>query len=202
MKRPVVAIDIDDVIAESTESLRRRVNEHTGINLSSEDYKIEASYWGYYEGVWRTHGVSHLVDMETLNQQMQSNQSHVPLMPGAEFAINELRKKFDIVLITARDPRWERATREWLKDQFGEHEPELYFSEMHRSPAGTKTKGEICREIGAGWMIDDNPGFCQTVLDNGVKAILFGEYGWHINVPKEVIRCKDWQAVLEYFAHG
>jgi hypothetical protein len=47
-------------------------------------------------------------------------------------------------------------------------------------------------------MIDDNPGHCKAVMDEGIKAILFGVYGWHEDIPSGVVECKDWPAVLEY----
>ena len=199
MAKKIIAIDIDDVLAESTEAFRKKVNQYAGINLKPEDYKVEGPYWSYYESVWRAHNVAHLIDADLLHQQMHFDQSHIPLMPGAEFAINELQKRFDVILVTARDPEWKQATDKWLKEQFGTKKPALYFSEAHKGIDGAKTKGEICQDVGASWMIDDNPEHCQTVLDKGIKAILFGEYGWHVSVPKPVVRCKDWQAVLEYF---
>jgi 5'(3')-deoxyribonucleotidase len=196
--KPIIAVDIDDVIPESTEAFRKVVNAHAGFDLRPEHYKIEGSYWGYYDQVWKTHGVAELVDRDQLMHQMHVDQSHVPLLPGSAYAIGRLQQNFTIVLVTARDPKWQGATSNWLSEQFGTSVPALYFSEAHRGVEGSKTKGEICRELGAQWMIDDNPGHCQTVLDCGVTAILFGEYGWHIDIPVGTVRCKDWQVVLEY----
>jgi len=199
MNKPIIAVDIDDVIAESTEAFRKVVNSHAGIDLQPEDYRIEGPYGDYYEEVWRAHGVVERIDKQALLDQMHYDQSHIPLMPGAEFAIGQLQKRYEIVLVTARDEGWEKATRIWLHQQFGAEPPRIYFSDAHLKVDDRKTKGEICKEIGAKWMIDDNPEHCQSVLDHGVKAILFGEYGWHKNVPAGTVKCKDWQAVLEYF---
>lgn len=199
MKKPIIAVDIDDVIAESTEAFRKKVNVHAGIDLKSEDYKVEGPYWGYYDQVWRAHGVEGRIDREQIFLEMHENQSHIPLMPGAAYAVGRLQERFEVVLVTARDIEWGEATKEWLRKQLGFDAPRVYFSEVHKGVNGAKTKGEICLEIGARWMIDDNPGHCQTVLDHGVTAILFGEYGWHTDVPSGTVRCKDWQAVLEYF---
>lgn len=44
MSKETIAIDVDDVLANSTEAFRIVVNERFGINLSPEDYQIEADY--------------------------------------------------------------------------------------------------------------------------------------------------------------
>jgi hypothetical protein len=61
------------------------------------------------------------------------------------------------------------------------------------------TKGQICKKLGASYLIDDNVGHCEKAIEEGVSAVLFGEYGWHGDAPDKLVRCKDWPAVLEYF---
>lgn len=198
MTKQTISIDIDDVIANSTESLRMLVNERTGANLTIEDYlNVGGEYWGYYERVWRTHGLQDQINFKDLSDEMIHDQSHVPLLPGAEFAIHELSKRFHVIFVTARDQSWEAATRKWFSQQFNHDDIELYFSESHKN-SRAKTKGQLCRELGVTIHIDDNVSHCQSVLSEGIGAILFGHYGWHANIPSDVIRCKDWPSVLEY----
>lgn len=198
MKRRLIAIDIDDVIADSTEALRLSVNKRLGVDLKPEHYQIRADYWGYYEQVWKAHGLENEVSYSEHAAVMAFDQSHITLLPGAEFAIGELTKLFDIVLITARDLEWMEATQAWIKGNFGEIFKGLHFA-GNSEIKDVKTKGQQARELGAGWLIDDNPEHCQTALDEGVDAVLFGEYGWHIKIPSGVTHCKDWPMVLEYF---
>lgn len=196
MKKQTIAIDIDDVIADSTESLRVVVNQRNGINLTREHYSVPGDYWGYYERVWHTHKVD--ASLDALEEEMVLDQSHVPLLAGAAFAIGELSKKFHIVLITARNPRWEQATKIWLQSKFEDFSPDLYFVKNHRE-ADSKSKGEICKDLGVSWLIDDNVGHCQSAIEHGADAVLFGDYGWHHDAPVGLKRCKDWQSVLEFF---
>lgn len=196
--RKTIAVDIDDTIAESLEAFRKKANEHAGSSLGVEDYKIEADYWGYYEKVWEQHGIADLVNATKVYEDLHTDQSLVPLLPGAQFAVSELMKKYKIILITARDPKWEDATKSWLQDQFGDRAPELYFSQAHRDTA-SKTKGQICKDVGAEWLIDDNVEHCLGAVQEGVTPLLFGSYGWQYKAPNHLTRCHDWQAVLEYF---
>jgi len=190
-----IALDLDDVIVDSTEALRVLVNQRTGSRLTTEDYHVpDDTYWGYYERVWMRHGIMDKVSYDELLGEMAQDQSHMPLLPGAAFALGELSKRFDLVIITARNPVTERATKAWLSQQFGTLFDKIYFAHDK-----SKTKGQLCQEVGASWLIDDNPGHCTVAQEVGVTPILFGEYGWHKVAPDDVVACKDWPAVLEYF---
>lgn len=197
MKRQIIAVDIDDVLAAGTESLRLLVNQRLGVNLTREHYSIAGEYWGYYERVWNMHGLAEKVSMPELNQEMVRDQSHVPLLPDASFAISELSKRFDIAVVTARDAAWEEATLAWLRRNFGDVFIGVHFA-GNRRDARARTKGQLCREVGAFLLIDDNIDHCRSAVAEGLEAILFGDYGWHQDVPDDITRCKNWPQVLEF----
>ncbi len=196
MKKGKIAIDIDDVTADSTESLRLLINARLGVNLSREAYRVPSGRADYYKYVWQSNGLGD-IDYTALEAEMEVDQSHVPLMQGVKDAITLLSKDYDVVFVTARDVSWEKATRQWFMHHF-DGDIELYFSEGYRNKG--MTKGQICKEIGATWLIDDVPKHCESALKEGLRAILFGDYGWHGDPPEGVIRCADWKAVQKVFA--
>lgn len=195
--RQTIAIDIDDTIADSTEALRIDINKRAGVNIPAEAYRVPGQYWGYYERVWQTHGVADRVNFQEHLEDMAIDQSLVPLLPGAAFAITQLAKRYDILLITSRDKRWEQATRAWFRTHFGDFDVKLYFTNSHRD-ASELSKGQLCKQLGATLLIDDSVDHCNGALAEGVSAILFGTYGWHAADETEAIKCRDWPAVLEY----
>jgi hypothetical protein len=130
---------------------------------------------------------------------MESDQSHVPLLAGASVALTELSKRFRIILITSRNPAWEKATRAWLHTHFADKVVDVYFAMNPRYGTGQRTKGDLASELGASWHIDDNVEHCLSAREHGVTPILFGEYGWHHKAPDHLLRCKDWPAVVEFF---
>ena len=196
--KPKISIDIDDVVADSTEALRILVNQRVGVALTADDYRgVGGEYWGYYERVWRNHGIQDRVSFKELSAEMAADQSHVLLLPGAEAAIHQLAQRFHVVFITSRDKSWEMATRKWFQKQFSHDDIELYFCENHKD-ARAKTKGQLCKELGVTLHIDDNEAHCQSVLDEGIAAILFGRYGWHDRSAKGVVACADWSEVMDY----
>ena len=196
--RPLIAVDIDDTIAGSTESMRLMVNKRLGVDLSVESYQIQADYWGYYERVWEASDVGGQVSWDDFAEEMIEDQSHVPLLPSAQFAINRLAQKYDIVLITARDKTWEVATRRWLDANFAEAVSGVYFTSAHKD-SREMTKGQLCRHLRVEVLIDDNVEHCQSALDERVQAILFGKYGWQYTAPEGMVRCIDWPSVLDFF---
>jgi FMN phosphatase YigB (HAD superfamily) len=194
MAEKLITVDIDDVVADSTEAFRVAVNEHTGANLTPEDYKVpHRDYHEYYEHVWKSHGLNVIYDEISL--PMQIDQSHVALIAGAKRALGELAKRYRIAFVTSRSISWEDATHLYIGAEFNDLNAGVYFTNKQ---AGI-SKGQVCRELGASWHIDDNPEHCQSVLDEGIQAILFGEYGWHHKIPTGAIHCKNWQEVEEYF---
>lgn len=197
MPKPVIAIDIDDTIAESTESLRLMVNERTGADISFDAYRVAGDYWGYYERVWEAHGVVNQFKYSDYEQEMVKDQSFVPLLPGAQFAIGKLLENYKVILITARHPSWESVTRDWLVQAFPGASLALYFSRSHAEADGI-TKGKLCAQLSACLLIDDSIEHCRSAMTEGIQSVLFGEYGWQVNAEKDMTRCRDWQAVLDY----
>ena len=200
-QQKTIAIDIDDVIADGTESIRRLVNARFGVDLKEEHYRVKGPYKGYYQRVWQEHGIAELVDFGRLYDEMIVDQSHVPVLAGAHDAIHALMQKYHIVFVTSRDIKWKEATHRWFRDFLGLGDIKVHFVGNYYSGI-THDKGELSRALGATLLIDDNPDHCQSALDAGVQAILFGDYGWHMTIPEGIVQCSDWSAVLEYLSDG
>jgi 5'(3')-deoxyribonucleotidase len=198
MKKPLIAVDIDDVLAQGTESLRLEVKKRLGINLLPEAYAVPGDYWHYYERVWEANGVADRVNFTELSLQMVADQSHILPFTNAFEVLTKLSRKYDLIVITARDLSWEPATRAWIAVHFPNIFSDIYFAGRKDSK---KTKGEICAELGASWLIDDNIDHAHTALEQGITVVLFGDYGWHKqrDIHEDVVRCKDWRAVQRYF---
>lgn len=200
MPKKTIAIDIDDVVADTTEALRITANEllPSNLQLSKERYKVKGEYWGYYESVWRANKVDELVSFERLHDDMAVSQDHVNVIVGAEAALKQLSEKYLLVAVTSRRVQWVNSTHEWLEKQFPGYFRDVVF--VHHDNSDGRTKGDVCRDIGATWLIDDNPEHCLTAEKAGTQPILFGEYGWtEPGLSKGFVYCKDWWAVLEYF---
>jgi len=198
MSKPVIAVDIDDVLVQGTESLRQRVNDLLGINLSPEDYAVPGGYSSYYEQVWQAHGVADQIQWADLDAEMVRDQSHMLAVEGAYHVLKKLSRRYKLVVVTARNISWEPATAVWLAARYPNIFSGVYFA---GDSTHSQSKGDLCKEVGADWLIDDNPDHAASALKVDVKVLLFGDYGWHkhTTMPENAVRCKDWAAVQEYF---
>lgn len=199
-QRRTIAIDIDDVLASTTDALRIWSNDRSGSSLAPEHFMDAGEYWGYYERVWEQHGIGHILKYDDFHADVVRDEVVIPLLPSAEFAIHELTKTYNIILITSRSEDLEAVTKRWIDSHFGAHNIEIYFAKNHRYHynQATKSKGQLCKELGASLLVDDSVQHCESALSEGIEAILFGEYGWQKPFPVGLKRCQDWPAVLEY----
>lgn len=198
MSKPIIAFDLDDVLADSTEFWRVEINKRTGLNLSVEHYRVPGDYWQYYENVWRTHKIDHLISIPDIDAQIVNDQSKIRVYADSLEVLTQLSKAYDLVVVTARNGDQKPETEKWLRQNFPDIFSHVVFADGHVGLA-VKNKGDICKEIGASWLVDDNPDHCKDAVDKGITAVLFGEYGWHRNIPSDVVACKDWLAIGEYF---
>jgi 5'(3')-deoxyribonucleotidase len=197
-KKQIIAVDVDDVLADTTEFWRLEVNRRAGISLEPEHWRVPGEYSGYYERLWQSHGVAELISIEDIDAIMKADQSKVPVMAEAKRILHKLAKSYNLVVVTARNTDQKESTWKWLDAVFPGIFSEIYFNYDEKTEV-KRTKGEVCADIGASWLIDDHPGHCRDAMDKGVGAILYGTYGWHVEVPERVVRCKTWKDVEKYF---
>ena len=196
MAKQVIAVDIDDVLAATAESLVAYSNQQWGMNLVPEDYRER---WGEMWGVdveTERQRATH-VHEQRLFRDFTHDEAALPVL-------TRLAEKYELVIATSRTRNIRDDTLEWLEL----HYPGL-FSDVHQSglydeftaESHLGTKAELIKEIGADYLIDDQPKHCLAVAEAGIETILFGDYSWQrgLELPAGVTRCHDWAAVGEYF---
>lgn len=198
-KARLVAIDIDDVTADTHRAIKAWAEATTGVALDTRHYHTDDPYWHYYDQIWKRHGLEKL-DLDIFLSGMVANQDHIPVNQDAVRVIKDLDKRFGVVFITSRLPTMASSTREWLDVHIDASIP-FYFAHNPWSGQTAQSKGELCAELGAKYLIDDSPDHCLDVEGVGVTPILFGDYGWNRRAPESLTRCLDWKAVESYF-HG
>jgi hypothetical protein len=115
--------------------------------------------------------------------------------------VDELSSDFDLVIVTARHPDYEKNTKAWINSHFENkfHDViQIGHPDVVEKP---QTKAEVCKAIGAIGLVDDSLGHVQKCAAQGLDGILFGDYPWNQSdeLPEGVTRCVNWSAVLEHF---
>lgn len=192
MSKLTIAIDADDVLAAHAEAFIEFSNQNYGTNFSLEDYHES---WGELWGIDHDETEKRAKDFYVAKSVAQYK-----LIKEADLAISKLSQSHRLFLVTARMQMNVNPTYEWIETYF-----KGVFEDIHFVPIwetnNKATKAEICRQIGADYLIDDLPRHCNLAAEAGIKALLFGDYSWNRSkaVAKGVKRVKNWQEVLEYF---
>lgn len=197
MAKPTIAIDIDEVLSPLHDLLFAHHNQVYGTNYPIRD--PAGSYFLHdYTDEPKDQVLSKIKDFV----QSQAFKNVQPL----EYAVQVLavlEKRFRLVIITARQDFFEEITHIWLAQHFPSVFDEVQFTEYIQGEGSKVPKSQICQQLGAKYMIEDN---LETAIDcakAGVKTLLFGDYPWNQakELPNNMVRVHDWRAVEEYF-HG
>lgn len=197
MRRKIVAIDIDDVVADTVGAIVHNLSLMSGKEITEEHFKHPGEYWGYYEDLIKRLGLGEDFNYETVVSAIERNSHLIYPVEGAQEALKQIMKKVDVVFITARHLDREAETKKWVEQYFGVPAGDVHV--LGNNFAGPlRSKGEVCVEIGAEWLIDDSPEHCLSAIEYGLQAILFGDYGWHFNAPEHLHRAKSWKEVERF----
>lgn len=110
--------------------------------------------------------------------------------------------RFEFHIVTSRQTHLEPLTRGWLERHF----PNVFTSVHHGNHYGEgvkKEKYDICKDIGATILIDDNWRYIKQVCDNGMTGIMLNlndTYNWSrpTEVPSNCVLAHDWDRVKQY----
>ncbi len=194
MTKPVIAIDVDDVLLPHFEGLVTWYNAEYGTNLTmANNHPVNITPWGadnIEEAVKRVHRY-----FET--DAFKNEKPYEETGP----ALTELGENYELTIITGRDEAIEDITRDWLETYFPSVFKEVHFTSLYSLVGKSRSKAEVTALLSADYFIDDNLPAVTEVAASGVPSLLFGNYPWNEaeNLPENVTRVADWAAVMEYF---
>lgn len=186
MAKPLIAIDVDDVLAEHNAGLANWHNKNFGTTHTAESYFSE-----WWADVWQ-------ISPELAEQRAQAfhearEHRNLRPVPGAVAALKTLKQSYDLVVITVRRQLIIDDTAAWLNRHF----PELFTAVrfIHFWDAKQKTtKAEMCQALGARYFIDDSVKHCLQTAEMGIPTLLFGDRSWNQlpALPPGVQRVNNW----------
>lgn len=198
LKKPVIAIDIDDVLAASAEGFVAFSNERWGMNLTVDDYD---EHWGK---MWQIEHDREEIERRAAEYHTLGVVGKYQPRSEAEPVLNKLSRRFDLVVVTSRRRMIASETEAWLKGHFPGVFAAVHYAGMWDDDHPNRydaTKTELCREISASYLIDDQLKHCLAAAEAGIPAVLFGRYAWNRvdQLPPHVTRCENWDQVQDYF---
>lgn len=194
MKKPVIAVDVDDVLAIHAEEVIAFSNKVYGTNLTIEDY--DDKHWTVMWQIERE---------ESEHRARAFHDAHMPtlsVIAGADVTLKKLAEVYELIVVTARPVYLEQVTRRWLEQYYGELFSDYRFVNawgLHNQKA--VSKAEVCKQLNAQYLIDDSQMHARIAADAGIQVLLYGDYPWLRNVePHDKIqRVKTWEEIGVYF---
>ncbi len=197
MTKKIIAVDVDDVLADSAAAWAAFSNKTWGTNLTADDFDED------YGKAWGTA----LPETERRAALFHDPDVFFDFLPNPEaYAVLErLKSYFTLVVATSRRSIMKEVTHRWLDHHYGGIFSGVYFSGIYDGEpvAGRHlhTKAELLQTMGADYLLDDQLKHCIGFAESGGQALLIGDKRWnqHHDLPLGVTRCVDWAAVEAYF---
>ena len=137
MEKPIIAVDIDDVLSQSSQKFVEVSNALWGHQLKPEDYNEDWSkVWGVSVKVARNRS-----DLLHANGLFGDTDSFSEALP----VLRELAKKYRLVVSTSRRTSIEKLTREWLEKHFTVIFDGVFFAGIYDEPHGVRHEDRLAR---------------------------------------------------------
>lgn len=160
MNKPVVAVDFDDSLVVFGEVLFAYLNQRFSTRVAFTDARTF--------DLTKTFGQDH----DTMVRQVRHfcHQRHHEIMPadGVHKVLARLADHYEFRLVTSRCESLREITEAWMEEQgLLHHFPVREFTCGYGSlfPHLTRSKLEVCREMGARVLIEDAPHNAQAVAN-------------------------------------
>lgn len=201
--KPIIAIDIDDVLASSAKAFVDFSNERWGTTLTVDDYDED------WARMWKLdrNNEAHLEIVRS--RGAEASAQTIPLMDHAADSYDVLKglsESFTLIIVTSRRTDWKADTLVWIKERYADifKDDTIYFTGFYdelKTTSWEKSKGDILRDLKVSYLIDDQAKHCNGAAQHGIKALQFGGVGIQAAEPidESVVRVKNWNEVAEFF---
>ena len=195
--KPVIAVDIDDVLALSVDKFIEWSNSKFGTEITFDQYTED------WSKLWN---ISQAETTKRVNQMYREGiPSKYSRVEEAVEVLNKLKSTHKLIVATARRKAEHAQTKDWIKRHYPAVFNDVHFAGIwdeitEHSPK--KTKARLCRQLGVDYLIDDQIKHCVGASNVGVTALLYGDYPWnrHIGSTGNIKRVVTWREIEEYFA--
>ncbi|MBW4061363.1 hypothetical protein HJC99_02215 [Candidatus Saccharibacteria bacterium] len=198
MAKPVIAIDIDEVLAPFNERILAHYNRIDGTSIEAHEYGGLVDF----EDLWHIPRAEAIVRFEEYHRHGHSGR-HEP-MDESIAAVSELKQHFELVVITSRQLEFQTVTTEWVKRHYPGIFRDVHLANYWDEDRPRSTKAAICQQSHAQVLIDDDLKYVTEAAEAGLRGILFGDYSWNQagTLPQGVTRVHNWREAVILLTEG
>lgn len=183
MEKPLFGIDCDDVLIDLNSVLHPWHNAKYGTAIQFEEI-----YTYQLEKIWdvsREEAIRRA--MEFYETELASSLS---AMDGAVDALQQLKERFDLVVITSRPVKIKPLTLKVLDNHF----PDIFRDVIHTDAfnlAGSGiSKAEVCKRLGVKVFMDDHLLYLEEIASAGNTTPYLFRRPWNLQFSDETVREK------------
>ena len=176
--RPILGVDIDNVLAQSDACLREMIRRQFRIRLNEKDMtKYDYSAYGITE--------AQLAEVfQAFNTELCRT---LKVIPGAKAALTLLAPRFEIILVTSRNPASKEGTEYWLRRK-GLPYNQLHFND-EKHALGIPYQA----------FVEDRHEHAHRIAEAGARVFLMTR-PWNAQplAHPNVQRVKTWREILRH----
>jgi uncharacterized HAD superfamily protein len=163
----VIAVDIDEVLVPFLPALSRFYTRQTNIKV-----KMPRKYPYHYAPLFNISEE----ESSKLVRDFYETSFHANLRPirGSKEMIQKLSENNTLIAVTGRQSYAREPTENLIKNHFRDSFSDIIYCDHFT--ANARSKAEICKEICAELLIDDNYDACKDCLELSIPAVNFT--GW------------------------
>ncbi|KAI8082606.1 uncharacterized protein B0P05DRAFT_468085 [Gilbertella persicaria] len=200
--RKVIAVDFDQTLAHTLESLVKWHNDTYSTNFSVTDFNTY-DYWKIWGGT-REESCMKI-------REFYESEHFEQIEPIRDFALEALkmlkRRHFTLVIITSRQQFIADKTKKFVDKHYPGIFESIYFCNLDLSSSEqleyiSKPKSLICQEIGVDVLIDDSLEHALDCSSLGIDILLYdrkGQYRWNHEDKLNIHRMKNWREIIAQF---
>lgn len=185
-EKPILASDWDDVKYAFLRNYFRIYNLQNGTNFEPHqvrDYDLALLLGRNSKEIMQT-----VYDFHEHHESVEDG-----LMPSVQEVVPVLAEDYDIVVITARNKRYEHRIQSMIDTYLPGSIAAVYHKEDYESYG---SKGAFVRSLGAVALVDDHTKHIFSAINSGVRGLLWNTTSNYYQ-PLTVERVSDWYDVYE-----
>jgi len=187
-----IGVDLDDVLADFHKGWLRYYNDKYGTNFKKSDcysYKLSD-----------VHNVADKIVVKRIKHFYRTNIfKDLEPIRGAKKAVERIKKRHKLFVITSR-PNWTSdTTRTWIKKYFISSFKEVIITNQfgNKDKDSQVDKSEVCKKYRINLIIEDAPTFAYDVAKSGKKVLLL-DNPWNKDIVdhKNMKRVRSWKEII------
>ena len=172
----ILGVDIDNVVAQTDPAIRKTLEDVFDVCLDQR----QIVHYAYHRC-----GITKEQEQRVLEIFRDETCTELEVIPGTVEALSLLKQRYQIILVTSRNPLIVEKTQEWLRLNGIPHDYLVFEKEKHQTGHSFD------------FFIEDNGESALSIAEAGIPTFLF-DYPWNRSLSEHpnIVRVSGWDEVL------